>query len=134
MQSVNLNQLQINELKQTISTLSGQPGVVLSEEDNKILISKVTSFLGDLNGVIITDRKKPLGDGYFVLDISKKGLRLLKSKSVARFEYLYIFNQNEFRLNGKKIDASFFEQFMVFFDHIVQHLNTGRFEIVEVDS
>ena len=66
--------------------------------------------------MIITNRKLPQTDGYFVLEISLNGLRLLKSRSVSRTEYIYSFKLNEFKLNGRVVDASFLDQFISFFD------------------
>ena len=129
-QSVDVNQLQMKELAKSISDLSGNLGIQLSDENSMFLLKKTEEFLGDSSRIMITDRKSK-SDGYFLLDISKKGYRLLLSKSVSRSEYTYSFKSNVFKLNGRPIDQSFLVQFMNYFDKITNHIDDGNYEIIE---
>ena len=131
MQSVNVNQLQFQELNKVVANKANYKGLQLKESEHQFLMQKTAEFLREFSRIIITDRQYSKSDGYFLLDLSAKGIRLMKSKSVARFEYVYSFKKNEFRLNGNQIDASFLSQFMTFFDYINHHLKSGNFEIIE---
>ncbi len=131
MKSIDINQMQFKELAKTISKSSGRKGLHLEDNDLKFLISKTNEFLAGLKRIVITDRKHVSNDGYFVLDISTKGIRLLKSRSVSRYEYLFVFETNEFKLNDRAIDVSFLDQFLVFIDHISNELPSGKYEVIE---
>ena len=71
MTMVNLNKLQFSDLSNSIVSKSAFVGLKLNNEQMEFLKSKTGEFLNDLKRLIITDRKKPKGDGYFVLEISK---------------------------------------------------------------
>ncbi len=131
MQSLDINQLQFKELAKTISAKSNYNGLKLKDNEKKFLLEKTTELLSGLKRIIITDRKQVRSDGYFVLDISLEGFRLLKSKSVVRSEYTYRFDSNEFKLNQKTIDVSFLDQFLQFIDKISTQLPLGHFEVIE---
>ena len=132
MDQVDINQIQFKDLAKTISQTTGSVGASLSEKDNDFLLQKTTEFLGLSKRIIITNRKQS-SDGYFLLDISLKGYRLLSSKSVNRSEYTYLFEENVFKLNGRVIDQSFLSQFMTYFEHITNQIEHGTFEIIEED-
>ena len=78
----------------------------------------------------MTNRKQR-SDGYFVLDISNRGYRLLSSRSVSRSEYTYSFEKNVFKLNGRVIDQSFLVQFIKMFDTITSTIDNGEYEVIE---
>ena len=131
MHGIDINQLQFKELAASISTKSISLGATLPEKERSFLYSKIQEFLGESKRMIVTNRKALNSDGYFVLDISLKGLRLLKSKSVSRTEYIYSFKTNEFKLNGRVVDVSFLDQFISFFDFMSNDLLQGKYEIIE---
>ncbi|MEK9727705.1 MAG: hypothetical protein VW397_06325 [Candidatus Margulisiibacteriota bacterium] len=131
MQKLDINQLQFKELTQTISDQSNFKGLHLSSAQLNTLITKTHEFLGESQRILITDRKQPTNEGYFVLEVSKQEIRLLKSKSISRSEYRFIFEKNEFKLNNKSIDVSFLDQFLVFIEHISNELPSGKLEVLE---
>ena len=131
MQAIDISQMQFKELAKCISSKTSPKGASLPEKEQAFLRSKIKEFLGDAKRLIITNRKLPHSDGYFVLDISLNGLRLLKSRSVSRTEYIYSFKLNEFKLNERVVDASFLDQFISFFDFISADLIQGKYEIIE---
>ena len=92
---IDINQMQMKELAKSISDLSGNVGAQLSDEHLMFLLKKTEEFLGNSSRITITDRRNK-SDGYFLLDISKKGYRLLLSKSVSRSEYTFSFKSNVF--------------------------------------
>ena len=133
MNDVNINQLQFNELKHGSNFQKG--GAILSPESRDELMHKTRSFLANRSRLIITNRKQVNAqkDGYFVLEISQKGYRLIRSQSVRRSEYTYSFKHNVFKLNGRPIDPSFLVQFMNYFDTITNRLSIDDYEMIEGD-
>ena len=131
MKAIDISQIQFKELSKSISSKTSSIGASLPEKEQSFLRSKIKEFLGASKRMIITNRKLPQTDGYFVLEISLNGLRLLKSRSVSRTEYIYSFKLNEFKLNGRVVDASFLDQFISFFDFISNDLLNGKYEIIE---
>lgn len=127
---VDINSLQLKELAKSISDATGAKGASLIEKDRDFLLQKTSEFLGDSKRLIVTNRKQR-GDGYFVLDISTRGYRLLSSRSVSRSEYTYSFEKNVFKLNGRVIDQSFLVQFMKMFDTITSTIDNGEYEVIE---
>ena len=127
---VDINSLQLKELAKSISDATGAKGASLTVKDRDFLLQKTSEFLGDSKRLIVTNRKQR-GDGYFVLDISNRGYRLLSSRSVSRSEYTYSFEKNVFKLNGRVIDQSFLVQFIKMFDTITSTIDNGEYEVIE---
>jgi hypothetical protein len=129
--TININQLQFRELSKSISDKVISDAPTLKEKEQLFLLKRVNEFLSGSKRIIITNRKQPSTDGYFILSLSSDELSLLKSKSVSRFQYQYSFSKNQFSLNGKVVDQSFLNQFILYFDHVANQLDTGQFEIIE---
>ena len=129
---IDISQQQLRDLSAYFSKYHHVSSPALTEKERNFLQTKTQEFLQDRQKIIVTNRHHRQSDGYFLLEISQKGIRLMTSKSVLRQVYTYAFSSNEFRLNDHVIDPSKVGQFIHFFNHIVARLSTHEFEILEV--
>ncbi len=122
--TLDMTRLLMREDQQKVSSLLTKIG-----SGSQDVSAEIQSLLPDhTQAIMITNKQinNAATEGYFVLEISRKGMQLLEQKSTQRLLYRFAFLDRAMTLNDRAVDQSFLHPFLLKIDQIAGQLVSGK--------
>ncbi len=119
---VNVGQLLLREERRRVASVLTQ--IATQDIDEAVRDILQSNF----SAIMISNKthNRAVSEGYYMLELSHRGLQLLEQKSTQRLLYRFSFSDQKMTMNERDVDGSFLHPFLLKVDQIATHLTLGQ--------